>query len=113
MSVADDFEPRDDGLAAERTDLAWNRSGLALVVCIAVLLRRLWPLDRTDQVVALAVMSAGTLVWAVALRLGRVVSGEVRARRGVLGAGAVSMISVGTLLLALAGFVLGIFPPST
>jgi uncharacterized membrane protein YidH (DUF202 family) len=113
MSAADDLEPRDGGLAAERTDLAWNRSGLALVVCVAVLVRRLWPLDRTDQVVALAVISAGTLLWAVALWWGRAVSGELRTPRGVLGAGAVAMISAGTLLLAGAGLVLGFFPPST
>ena len=47
------------GLTSERTDLAWNRSGLAIVACVAVLLRRIWPLRRTEQIVALACISAG------------------------------------------------------
>ena len=111
--MADEREPSDTGLAAERTDLAWNRSGLALVVCVAVLLRRLWPLAGADEVVALAVIAAGTFLWAVALWLGRAVSGGVRAPQGVLGPGALALMSVGTVLLALAAFVLGLFPPPT
>lgn len=31
---------RDPGLAAERTEAAWSRSGLALVVCIAAIMKR-------------------------------------------------------------------------
>ena len=48
-------EAPDAGLAEERTVLAWNRSGLAVVVCVAVLLRHVWPLQGTDHEVALGV----------------------------------------------------------
>jgi hypothetical protein len=80
---------------------------------VAVLCRRLWPLHGTDQVVALAAISAGTIAWAVAMRIGRAVSGQVRAARGVLGDGALALMSAGTVLLGVAGFVLGFFPPPT
>ncbi len=58
-----DPDPVDEGLTQERTDLAWNRSGLAFVACIAVLLRRIWPLRGADQIVALACISAGAFAW--------------------------------------------------
>ncbi|HVC70258.1 MAG TPA: DUF202 domain-containing protein [Acidimicrobiales bacterium] len=73
----DPVERRPDvrfSFANERTFLAWNRTGLAVVVFIAVILRPLWPLDATDHVVALACMSAGAAAWAVALFMGRTVS---------------------------------------
>jgi len=110
-------EPIDEGLAPERTDLAWNRTGLAVVVCIAVLLRRLWPLKGTDQVVALACISAGATAWAVALGVGHAMSRRTRGGRATAdprlmsGRGAAA-ITVSTLALALAGFVLALFPPS-
>ena len=70
------------GPGPERTDLAWNRTGLAVVVCIAVLLRRLRPLRGADQVVALAGISAGAMAWAVVLWMGRPCrDGSARARR--------------------------------
>ena len=57
----------DVGLAGERTVLAWNRSGLAVVVCVAVLLRRVWPLHGTDQEVALGLIAGAVVVWACLL----------------------------------------------
>ena len=62
-----DEEPRDPGLARERTILAWNRSGLAIIVCIAVVLRHLWPLNGTDESVALGIIAAAAIIWALAL----------------------------------------------
>ena len=50
-AVSSDEDPNDPGLARERTALSWNRSGLAIIVCIAVVLRHLWPLNGTDETV--------------------------------------------------------------
>lgn len=41
--------PHGAGLAQERTSLAWGRSGLALIVCGAALLRRIAPLATSEH----------------------------------------------------------------
>lgn len=105
-------EPVDGGLAHERTELAWNRSGLAVAACIAVILRRIWPLQGTDQIVALACISAGALVWAVALAAGSVVSRRAARERGRLSQWRACAITGGTLAIALTALVLAFFPPS-
>ena len=99
MSPRPDADPVDDGLAHERTDLAWNRSGLAVVACVAVLLRRIWPLQGTDQIVALVCISAGAFAWALALSLGRLVGGRKNEERWRLSPRRAVIITVGTLAL--------------
>jgi hypothetical protein len=99
----------DRGLAGERSDLAWNRSGLAVAACVVILLRRIWPLQGTGQVVALACISAGAAAWGLALLAGRAAAGGERRRLSTRRAGA---ITVGTLALALAALILGFFSGS-
>jgi uncharacterized membrane protein YidH (DUF202 family) len=104
------FEP-DEPLAGERTDLAWTRSGIAFAVCLAVLLRRVWPLDRTDHILALALVASGAIVWAVGLLLARRVARTTHHGREVMDASTLRLISTGTFVLGVAAFVLGWFPP--
>jgi uncharacterized membrane protein YidH (DUF202 family) len=101
----------DPGVAGERTDLAWNRSGLAVLVCVAVLLRRAWPLDRADHVVALALIGVGASAWAVGLVTARSVSRTTHQGRDVMGAGTLRLICLGTTALAAGTFVLGLLLP--
>jgi uncharacterized membrane protein YidH (DUF202 family) len=52
----------DTGLAAERTDIAWSRSALALVTCVAVVMRRVPSMSRAASVglvVTVVLMLAG------------------------------------------------------
>lgn len=98
---------RDPGLAAERTELAWNRSGLSALVAVAILLRHLWPLKGTRSVVAFVLIAVGAGVWAFGMQVAR------RSRKGtmadpVLGAGVCRMLTIGTVLLALAGLLLAL-----
>jgi drug/metabolite transporter (DMT)-like permease len=102
----------DEPLAGERTDLAWTRSGIAVAVCIAVLLRRVWPLDRTDHQLAVGLVAVGALAWAVALLLARRIARTTHSGREVMGGRALRLISVGTFILALGGFILGWLPPT-
>jgi uncharacterized membrane protein YidH (DUF202 family) len=100
----------DSGLARERTELAWSRSGLAVAVTVAVTLRRLWPLTGDKAVVGLVLIAVGAAVWVVGMQLGR------RARTlndgtGVLATSTFRMLTAGTIILALAGFVTGLVLP--
>ena len=101
---------RDPGLAAERTDLAWNRSGLAVVVAVAIMLRRLWPLDGYKSVFAMALIAVGAIAWAVGMYLARRERSDAKARRP-MGVSTGRMLTVGTLVLAVAGFLLGVLSP--
>ena len=93
------------GLARERTVLAWYRLGLAVAVCIAVLLRRVWPLHDTGQRVALALIAGAAIVWAVVL----LVMGGPGSDRRLLPHVRLWLMSVGTVLLAVVAFVLTVF----
>ena len=110
----DPFEPDpvDHGLTSERTDLAWNRSGLAVVACVAVLLRRIWPLRGTDQIVALTGISVGALAWGLALTVGRALWGRGDGPRVGLSQRRAAVITAGTLALALAALALALIPPT-
>jgi uncharacterized membrane protein YidH (DUF202 family) len=55
------------GLAPERTELAWDRSGLAVLVAAAVLGRRVWPLDSTTRQLGAAAIVVGIALWSTAL----------------------------------------------
>ena len=108
--VANSPTPPDIGLAAERTVLAWNRSGLAVVVCVAVLLRHVWPLRGTDHAVALGLIGAAVIVWAVAF----LVLARSRSKLGSSvshGEAFFRLITAGTLLLAVVGVVASFAAP--
>jgi uncharacterized membrane protein YidH (DUF202 family) len=56
-------ESRDPGLAAERTDLAWSRSGLSLLACGAAILRGINrpPLTSANVAIGVCVLILGAI----------------------------------------------------
>ncbi len=98
------------GTARERTLLAWNRSGLSVLVCIAVLVRHLWPLEGTGGVVALIVIAVAAFVWALALLVFTVAGGD-RDENVILTRSVFRLMTLGTVLLAVVGFVLAVVAP--
>jgi hypothetical protein len=92
--------------------LAWNRSGLAAVVCIAVLLRHVWPLHGASQYVALGLIATAAILWGVALlMLARSTpdgDGNV-----IVGPRVFRLLTAGTLLLAIIGLALSFVPPAS
>src|ERR1700733_3367014 len=100
---------QDPGLAGERTALAWNRSGLAVGVCVAGLLRHVWPLHGTDQELALGLIAGAVVVWAVVLA---VLTLAARSRDAGMphSANLFRLVTAGTLLLAFVGFVAAFAP---
>jgi hypothetical protein len=99
---------RPRGLAHERTALAGNRSRLAVVVCIAVLLRHLWSLQGTGQYVALGGTDAAAIVWAVTVLVCSV-SGAGRGEQVPRGAKVFGLMTVGTVMLAVVAWALAFF----
>ncbi|MFZ0170721.1 MAG: DUF202 domain-containing protein [Acidimicrobiales bacterium] len=97
--------------AQERTELAWARSILAVVACVAVLLRRVWPLEGARELAALAGISASAFVWAAAYVLARRTKLR-QAERFVLSWRTLQLITAATVGLGVVAFVLGLFSPS-
>jgi uncharacterized membrane protein YidH (DUF202 family) len=104
-------EPLDPDIvsAEERTELSWNRSGLAVLICILVLLRHLWPLDRNGRVAALTLMAVGAVIYAIGLQTARRLGG--REPMPPMSSTTGRLLSLGTVVLAAGAFVLGFFPP--
>jgi uncharacterized membrane protein YidH (DUF202 family) len=105
-AAAAEGPPRDPGLARERTQLAWNRSGVAVLVVVVILLRHLWPLEGARSVLALVLIAVGAGAWAVGMLLARRSRNEEGGAALDLAHG--QMLTIGTVVLALAGLVLAV-----
>ncbi len=71
MSVRPVPDPDAERDAGERTELAWSRSGLALLACFAILARKVWTSGaRGGDVPALALLALASLGWAVGVGVG-------------------------------------------
>ncbi len=97
----------DEGLAPERTELAWGRTGLAVVVAVGVLARRVWTLGGGIEVAAFVMVGVGALVWLLGMLLSRDLH-QAMEPHGLDGRKAFGLVTAGTLLLAFGGMVFGI-----
>ena len=102
--VPADDEGRAPDLARERTDLAWNRSGLAVMVAVAIIVRRLWPLSTDGSVVALVLIGLGAGLWAAGMLFGR--SRRHPGTPGAFTETTCRMLTIGTLALAAGAFLI-------
>jgi uncharacterized membrane protein YidH (DUF202 family) len=97
--------PEPPGLAEERTDLAWTRSGIALLGAFAILARRVWTGGPdTADLAALALLGVAGLGWAIGIlgwRLAHHRREGARPRRPR----ELLAVSIGTIALAGAGIV--------
>ncbi len=103
--------PDDDGLAPERTALAWNRTGIAFIVAIMALGRRVWPLDEGNHGIVVAVLGLAALLFVGVLATSSRLATHSRYHGHTMPIRAFRLLSATTFALALAGFVLAFFPP--
>jgi len=106
-----DADARDPALAAERTDLAWSRSGLSLVGCGAIVLRGMArpPLDAGDVAIGTCVLALGAAVWLLGFWHAR----QTRARtHRPTSASDLVPVTIGVSLVGLAAFIVAAFFPS-
>jgi uncharacterized membrane protein YidH (DUF202 family) len=109
-AVGDDQDV--SGLAGERTDLAWSRSGLAFAVCIAAMAKHLAPdLETLD---APAIVTLGLLVggiaWGLSLFWARAVAGRTLAGRPIASDRKLRLIAVGTAAIGCTALVVAMLP---
>lgn len=103
----------DPGLAAERTDLAWNRSGLSLLACGAAVARGVTVGDPVPARVGIGVtiLVLGGITWALGGWQARRRSRPGLARPVATRADLLP-VAAGTAGVGLAAFFLGLFFPA-
>jgi len=101
----------DPGLASERTDLAWNRSGLSLIACGVVVAKGLFVAQPARAAVGVTILVLGGLTWALGAWQARRRSRPGLARHT---ARPVDLLPVaaGTAAVGIAAFALGLFFPA-
>ena len=99
-----------DGLAPERTMLAWDRTGIAFLVLIAALGRRVWPIDTGNHGWVVAGLGVAALTILIGLVMASRLGATSRYEGETMGARAFQLVTASTLLLAVAGFALALFP---
>ena len=106
-----DPETRDKGLAAERTDLSWSRSGLSLLACGVAVLRGIArpPLQTGRGVTGACILALGGFVW----MLGEFHARRVRGARPAPATRADLLpLACGVALVGVAAFAVAAFFPS-
>jgi uncharacterized membrane protein YidH (DUF202 family) len=110
MTAAGDSYARD---AYERTELAWNRSGLALIACGLVIMRglTLGNLSHTDVAVGAVILGLGVVSYVVAAWQAR---RRMAPGRSIRAASPSDLLPVALAVTAigLAAFVLGLVFPA-
>lgn len=110
--VPDDEET--PGLAGQRTDLAWSRSGLAVLAAVGAIAKRIFDTreDVRGQFVVFVLLVGGGVAWAIAVAHARVVAATTLAGRLHADAEKLRYVALGTTALALGALVLALLPDS-
>ena len=112
MTDSYDADAVDINLAADRTGLAWNRSGLGLIACGAAVARGFTVGDPTPGRIGVgaAILVLGGVVWALGAWQANRRARPGRVRR-VATRGDLLPVAAGTAVVGVAAFLLGLFVP--
>lgn len=105
--------PEDEGLAAERTELAWSRSGVAIMACGVVIAKGLPEISGVPSrpITGGLILVLGLVTWGLGLQSARRRRAEEGGERGVAVWRDLAPIAIGTAAVGLASFLLGFFDP--
>lgn len=113
--MSDGGYERDAGLAAERTELAWDRSALSLFACGAAVVKGLPKVtgSAAHPAAGVAMLVLGGLVWAAGLPYARLRAHATReGRRGVARRRELLPMAAATAMVGCAAFVIAAFLPA-
>jgi uncharacterized membrane protein YidH (DUF202 family) len=96
--------------AAQRTDLAWARSGLAVGFVVVVVLRRVAMSAQASDTVTVVLLGAGLATWSAAFWVVRRVARRKEGPQPALKRVTPGLVTTGTVLMAAAAFVLVLLP---
>lgn len=96
------------GLAGERTDLAWNRTGLAMLIILGAVGRNALRVPGIASGIAVALVGVGAIAWGLGLRGAHRVSQSTHTGRHTAEVRLLATVTAGTLLVALAAFVISV-----
>lgn len=105
------YEEGGAGLAAERTDLAWNRSGLALLACGAAVLKGFPPAGLSARhFIGALILVLGGITWILGAYMAKRRSRRTRARAEATRQDLLP-VALGTTVVGAAIFVLAALYP--
>jgi uncharacterized membrane protein YidH (DUF202 family) len=109
-AVVDDEELT--GLAGERTDLAWTRSGIAVLAASAALVRRVMHEFELETVTAvvLAIVAGLATIGVASLLYSRVFAAPTRSPERVVRPERLQRVAYGTAAFGVVAAVIGLFP---
>ena len=101
-----------DGLSGERTDLAWSRSGLAVIVCLAAIAKRSLPELSTLDARAIVVVAliVGGAAWGYALFWARTVAVTSLSGRRIADPHKMQVIALGTTTIGIVATIVALLP---
>jgi hypothetical protein len=109
--VTDPPEDEESSGAETRTDLAWSRSGLAILAAAAAILKVLLNIDDVSApIVVLVLLVAGAIAWAFTVANGHFVAGSALAGERQSSQAKVRFVAIVTTLFAAGALVIALLP---
>lgn len=96
------------GLSGERTDLAWHRTGLAMVIILGGIGRNALKYGGPLAYASVACVLLGTAVWWFGLRAAHHLSATTHTGRHLAEVRLLTTVTVGTLIVALAALLISL-----
>lgn len=102
-----DHDP-ERGLAGERTDLAWHRTGLAMVIILGGIGRYALKNGGPLAIASVACVLVGTVIWWFGLQAAHRLSATTHTGRHRAESRLLGVVTAGTLVIALAALLISI-----